>query len=84
MRKKPVPYINNKKRCDAVQDLPVGLENIKTDASDHITATVVLNGQRKTFSRSYGKQSRFKLTKDQAIKKCVDWRALEIELAFII
>lgn len=83
MRKKPIPYINNKKRVDSIQDLPVGLMNIKTSTADHITATVVLNGNRKTFSRSYGQNSRFKRTRVEAIKSCREWRESEIKLALL-
>lgn len=83
VRKKPIEYINKKKRCDDKSGLPVGLENIKTGSADHITATVVLCGVRKTFSRSYGKQSRFKRTKKNAILLCQQWRIEKIKQALI-
>jgi hypothetical protein len=80
-RASPSLYVNAKKRCDATTDLPVGLEDIETATSRHITATVVLS-RRKTFSRSYGKNSRFKRTREEAIKLCKSWRDNEIKTKF--
>ena len=77
-RKSPSLYVNTKKRCDSNTGLPVGLEDIETATSRHITATIVLD-RRKTFSRSYGKNSRFKRTRKEAIKLCNSWRENEIK-----
>ena len=82
-RKSPSLYVNAKKRCDSTSDLPVGLVDIETATSRHITATVVLS-MRKTFSRSYGKNSRFKRTRKEAVKLCKSWRDNEIKNKFQI